>query len=286
MTSAVLENTSAAAQSLLLHGVIGLLLVYGLQFSSEPIQPKFPNAIQAVVVDTSAMRAAQQQRSDAKTQVLRDAAAERRRQEQDQQAKRKAEAERKAQELEKVRQAQVQRQQAEDARSQRLADERKRNQELAEKQADLKAQREKIVAERKKQQQDLAATQAQREAEEQANSKALEDQRRQQLFDAENQQRQADQDLTKMEEWVGLIAAMVRQNWRKPPTARSGERCRVKVSQLPGGDVISATVAPGCNVDEVTKRSIVDAVLRSEPLPYQGFERVFRRQLTFEFVVD
>lgn len=282
MTTAVLDNTSAAAQSLLLHGVLGLLLVFGLRFTSETIQPKFPNAIQAVVVDTSAMRQAQQQRKEAAQQVLREAATDRRRQEQE----RRAEAERKRAEQEKIRQAQAERQKAEDARQQRLDAERQKNEELAQRQAELKAQREKIVAEREKQQRDLAAIQAQREAEADARSKELEQQRREQLLLAENQQRQAEQDLTKMEEWVGLIAAIVRQNWRKPPTAPIGERCRVNVSQLPGGDVISATVAPGCNVDEVTKRSIVDAVLRSEPLPYQGFERVFRRQLTFEFVVE
>ncbi len=286
MSTAVLDNGSAAAQSLLLHGAIGALMVFGLRFTSETIEPKFPNAIQAVVVDTSALRAAQQQRKEAATQKLRDAATARRREEKNRQLAAEAEAERKKVEQEKVKQAQIQRKQAEDARQQRLADERKRNEELAKKQADLKAQREKLVAEREKQQENLAAIQAQREADAQAKERAIEDARRQQLLDIENQQRQNDQDMTKMEEWVGLIGAMVRQNWRKPPTARTGERCRVNVSQLPGGDVISATVAPGCNVDEVTKRSIVDAVLRSEPLPYQGFERVFRRQLTFEFVVE
>ncbi|MFK7956420.1 MAG: cell envelope integrity protein TolA [Lysobacterales bacterium] len=286
MSTAILNNGSAAAQSLLLHGAIGLLLVFGISFSSETIEPKFPNVIQAVVVDTSAMREAQQQRKDAATQKLRDAATQRRREERERQLASQAEMERKKAEQDKVKQAQAQRQLAENARQQRLADERQRNEDLAKKQADLKAQREKLVAEREKQQENLAAIQAEREADAQAKDRAIEDARRQQLLDLENQQRQSDQDLTKMEEWVGLIAAMVRQNWRKPPTARTGERCRVNVSQLPGGDVISATVAPGCNVDEVTKRSIVDAVLRSEPLPYQGFERVFRRQLTFEFVVE
>ncbi|MEM6937671.1 MAG: cell envelope integrity protein TolA [Pseudomonadota bacterium] len=286
MSTALVYDGSAAAQSLLLHGVIGVLLVFGLRWTSETIEPKFPNAIQAVVVDTSAMREAQQQRKEAAQQKLRDQAAERRRQEQARQAEAQAEAERKRVEQEKVRQQQADRQRADDLRQQRLAQERERNEALARKQAALKAEREKLAAEREKQQRDLAEIQAQREADALAREKAIEDARRQQLLDIENQQRQAQQDLTKMEEWVGLIAALVRQNWRKPPTARSGERCRVNVSQLPGGDVISATVAPGCNVDEVTKRSIVDAVLRSEPLPYQGFERVFRRQLTFEFVVD
>ncbi|MEM9530985.1 MAG: cell envelope integrity protein TolA [Pseudomonadota bacterium] len=275
MGTAAFDNSSAALQSLALHGVIGVLLVVGVRFSSETIEPRFPNAIQAVVVDISAINEARQQARQAEQQKLRAAAADRRRQ-----------AQARAEEQARLERQQLERQAAEDARQQRLLDERRRTDELAQKQADLKAQRERIAAERAQQQKDLDAIRQQREADALAKEKALEDARRQQLYDLENQERLASEDVTKMQQWVGLIAALVRQNWRKPPTARVGERCRVRVNQLPGGDVISATVAPGCNVDEVTKRSIVDAVLRSEPLPYQGFERVFRRQLTFEFVVD
>ena len=272
--SVLLDRSVALLQSLVIHGLLLAGLLVGLDMTAEPIQPKFPNVIQAVVVDTSAIVQAREEKKAAEQQVLRDAAIERRRE-----AERLAEVKRRQQAAIDARREE-QNQQAE-----RQAQERRRPAELEARQKQLQEQRAQVVAEREKQR-DLELAQAQRQAEEQRKREELEAQRLQQLVALEDQQRQSSEDMTKLEEWVGLIGALVRQNWRKPPTASSGARCRVLVNQLPGGDVISASVAPGCQVDEVTKRSIVDAVLRSEPLPYKGYERVFRRQLTFEFVVD
>lgn len=275
MNASLADRGTALLQSLAIHALLLAGLVYGLDMTAETIQPRFPNVIQAVVVDTQAIVAARQERKAAEQKVLRDAAIERRREQERAEAERRREAE-----------AIAARREVETEQARRMADERRRQAELEQRQKELQAQREQVRAEREKQQRDLEAAQAARQEEEKRRQQALEEQRRQQLLALEDQQRQSSEDLTKLEEWVGLIGALVRQNWRKPPTAASGARCRVLVNQLPGGDVISASVAPGCRVDEVTKRSIVDAVLRSEPLPYKGYERVFRRQLTFEFVVD
>lgn len=270
-----LDNGAALLQSLAIHAVLLAALVVGLDLSSETIQPKFPNVIQAVVVDSQAIIQAREDKREAEREVLRQAAIERRREIERAEAQRQREAE-----------AIEQRRQAQNEQARQLAAERQKQAELERRQKELAAERERIRAEREQQQRELQAAQARRQAEEEKRLQQLEQQRRQQLLALEDQERQAREDQTKLEEWVGLIGALVRQNWRKPPTAASGARCRVLVNQLPGGDVISASVAPGCRVDEVTKRSIVDAVLRSEPLPYKGYERVFRRQLTFEFVVD
>jgi colicin import membrane protein len=59
--------------------------------------------------------------------------------------------------------------------------------------------------------------------------------------------------------------------------------CKVNIVQLPGGDVMSAKADPSCPYDEAGRRSIVYALLRAQPLPYQGFEDVFQRNLTFTF---
>jgi colicin import membrane protein len=59
--------------------------------------------------------------------------------------------------------------------------------------------------------------------------------------------------------------------------------CQVHIVQLPGGDVMSATVDPSCPYDEAGRRSVENAVLRTKTLPYAGFESVFRRNLTFTF---
>lgn len=59
--------------------------------------------------------------------------------------------------------------------------------------------------------------------------------------------------------------------------------CRIAITQLPGGEVISAEVEPGCPYDDLAKRSVEAAVLKAQPLPYAGFEPVFSRKLVFTF---
>jgi len=82
---------------------------------------------------------------------------------------------------------------------------------------------------------------------------------------------------------VATIAAAVTGNWLRPPTAQAGLRCTVKVVQIPGGEVISSSLAGRCNGDEATRRSILAAVERTGVLPYRGFEDVFSREIEFIF---
>ena len=62
-----------------------------------------------------------------------------------------------------------------------------------------------------------------------------------------------------------------------------GQRCRIVIRQIPGGEVIDAKVDPSCPYDERGRRSIEAAVLKAQPLPYAGFESVFARTLTLNF---
>lgn len=82
------------------------------------------------------------------------------------------------------------------------------------------------------------------------------------------------------------IRQAVQQNWLRPETARPGIRCFVSIVQIPGGEVIQASVSTPCNADGLTRRSIEAAVLKAQPLPYRGFESVFTRQIRFEFVYN
>jgi colicin import membrane protein len=59
--------------------------------------------------------------------------------------------------------------------------------------------------------------------------------------------------------------------------------CEVHITQLPGGAVVSAVAADSCPYDTAGKISVENAVLRSQPLPYKGFEGVFQRNLTMTF---
>jgi len=91
---------------------------------------------------------------------------------------------------------------------------------------------------------------------------------------------------TKGEEYYSAIQSQVTSNWFRPPTARPGLRCRLKIVQIPGGQVISAAISGKCNADEATRRSLTAAVERAGSLPYRGFEDVFQREIDFIFTYD
>ena len=88
------------------------------------------------------------------------------------------------------------------------------------------------------------------------------------------------------DKYYAAIQSQVTNNWFRPPTARSGLRCTLKIVQIPGGEVISAAIAGKCNADEATRRSLVAAVERAGSLPYRGFEDVFEREIDFIFTYD
>jgi colicin import membrane protein len=77
----------------------------------------------------------------------------------------------------------------------------------------------------------------------------------------------------------------VTNNWNRPDSASAGLHCRINVTQIPGGDVISVSIGSPCNADDVTRNSLEQAVKRA-PLPYQGYEKVFQRNITFNFRYD
>lgn len=71
--------------------------------------------------------------------------------------------------------------------------------------------------------------------------------------------------------------------WTRPETVPVGARCRIVIRQLPGGEVMSAEVSEPCAYDELGRRSIEAAVLKAQPLPHAGFEKVFQRTLLLNF---
>lgn len=83
-------------------------------------------------------------------------------------------------------------------------------------------------------------------------------------------------------QYLAAIQNAVTQNWLRPDNMPSVP-CVVHIVQIPGGDVLSAKVDASCPYDEAGRRSIENAVLRAQPLPYKGFESVFSRQVDFTF---
>jgi colicin import membrane protein len=86
--------------------------------------------------------------------------------------------------------------------------------------------------------------------------------------------------------YQAAIQGVVQQNWLRPDNAQSGLKCNLNITQIPGGEVIEAHVVSPCNADDLTRRSIEAAVLRAQPLPYQGYESVFSRNILFTFHYD
>ncbi|MGA8278670.1 MAG: cell envelope integrity protein TolA [Rhodanobacteraceae bacterium] len=86
--------------------------------------------------------------------------------------------------------------------------------------------------------------------------------------------------------YAAAIQAAVTQNWNRPESAQAGLHCVLRITQIPGGDVISATVSSPCNADQATRNSIEQAVMKAAPLPYQGYEKVFQRGIDFNFKYD
>jgi colicin import membrane protein len=83
--------------------------------------------------------------------------------------------------------------------------------------------------------------------------------------------------------YASALQAAITQKWVRPDNIPSGAVCRLVIRQLPGGEVIDAQVSAPCVYDEAGRRSIEAAVLKAQPLPYAGFEKVFQRQLTLNF---
>ena len=86
--------------------------------------------------------------------------------------------------------------------------------------------------------------------------------------------------------YAAAIQAAVTQNWLRPDSAQAGLRCTLRIVQIPGGEVISATVVAPCNADAATRTSIEQAVMRAAPLPYKGYEPAFRRDINFNFTYN
>jgi colicin import membrane protein len=280
-------QTKALGLALAVHVLMAAMVVLGTM-TWKPFKPPTLTGmtIEAVMVDTGAIK---KRREQAKQEAEKAAA-------------RKVETDRRAKELE----ARKERQKREDAA------EKKRQKDLATKkrEEDLRLQKMRKKQEQdrkdrlKKQQNEL--DQLRKKREEATRQRKIEEERLKQLdvhkqaeADAQRQlqaeadmQRQmaaefrAGQIATKGEEYYAAIQSQVTNNWLRPPTARSGLRCRVKIVQIPGGEVISAAISGACVADEATRRSIVAAVERAGSLPYRGFEEVFQREIDFIFTYD
>src|SRR3546814_6939505 len=64
--------------------------------------------------------------------------------------------------------------------------------------------------------------------------------------------------------YAAAIQEAVLRNWTRPENVPLGQRCRIYITQLPGGGLMSAKVDPSCPYDETGRRSVEAAVLKAK----------------------
>ena len=232
--------------------------------------------IEAVIVDTSAIR---KQREAARRAVELEEQRKLRAERLDEQRKREAE----KLEAQRKREAQDRLQKLRMERERKREDERLKQQRELD---DIRKQRQEADKQRKLEEERLKQLEARKEIERLDQLRQIEATERQRKAEAEARAFRAGQLATERDKYVATIAAVVTQNWLRPPTAKAGLNCTVHVVQIPGGEVISSNIVGRCNGDEATRRSIIAAVERTGILPYRGFEDVFDREINFNFIYD
>ena len=305
------------------HLLLAALVVLGT-LSWKPFKQHKPMAltIEAVIVDTTQLatrreEAQKEAESAQKRQELEKQRAEelekqkQREQEQEQQKQQQDELEKQKQtEAEKQKQLEAEKQKAaevdnlrrkqlEDEKKKKAAQEkleqmrkeqeRKREEERQKREKELeqvRKQQEEVEKKRKIEEERLKQLEAREKADEAAKQKQVQEDAIKAQQDRQAQSLAEGRRAEKGDEYQLAIQQLVRENWLRPPTARPGLRCTLKIAQIPGGEVISAAISGSCNADEATKRSIVAAVERIEALPYRGYEDVFAREIDFEFIYD
>jgi hypothetical protein len=71
--------------------------------------------------------------------------------------------------------------------------------------------------------------------------------------------------------YLAALRAAIRLHWGHQ---KNSQQCSLTIKQSPGGTVQSA-VAGNCVLTPQDRRSLEAAALMAQPLPYEGFERVF-----------
>lgn len=309
ITNPLFEKLRAAGLSLLVHITFVLLLVISLDWSTNVSSPAPKvNIIKAVAVDQKRVEAelnrlksedekkrkAEQAR---KKKLEKDEAKARKRRKAEE--KRLAEAKRKLKkekkrlaELEKKKKSEAKKLQQ--AEKKRLAEEKRAKAQAKKKrEAKQRAEKKRKAEEAKRVAAEKArkAEEAKRVAAEKAKKVAAEKQRKEaeaaiQQALAEEQallDRQRQQKLSGYQrDYLLQIRAKVERQWRRPPGMPAGLKCRIRVTQIPGGEVVNARIIEGSG-NSAFDQSVEKAVLKASPLPLPKDPSLFVREFDFLF---
>lgn len=255
------EDIFAGSVTIALHGLVGALLWFGMPAFFPPEKNNVV-PVQAVFLDQSRSQLSAQKQEQAR---LRAEAEARRRAEEE--ARRKAEeaARRKAEE-EARKQAEAEARRQAEAEAKRKAAE-----EAARKKAEAEARRKAEEAARKKRQQEAEQRFQEALAEEEAAIRA-----------AEKAKAQAAQDAEDRAGYANMLASYIQRHWTRPPGMEDDFSCRIRIRQLPGGQIQGYELLESCG-NTFLDASVENAIKKSDPLPLPDNPRVFERTLTLTF---
>jgi colicin import membrane protein len=261
MAESLHNHPVAVTYSIALHVVIAAVLMLGFDFSPAPRGTIQATAIQARVVDETAIR----------REMERIDTAER-------EAQEKARRDREQQRLAEERR---QRQETERAEQQRQEQLRVQREEAAkaEREREARAQREREEQERRAAEQRRREEEAQRQAEARKQEEVEADLAR--ALAAEDEARRAQQSGL-LDQYLRAIHDAIQRKWNQPLSARPGLECVINVTQIPRGDVVGVSFGR-CNGDDAVKRSIEAAVRAASPLPRPPVPSLFNRSLEVTF---
>jgi colicin import membrane protein len=260
MAGIVREHAGPLVLSVLLHATVIGLLAFGVWNLRPKPAPKPQLALEATVVDESAIEREMQKLEDEERQRE-----QQRREEQERAEQLRRERETEEQRLEEIKK---QREQEEEAERLRVAEQ---------------AKAVELAAKQKKEQDAKATAEKKRKADESRLKKEREAELKRRL--AEEERRDAAVGAGLLEQYIAQIQARVQRNWNRPVTARPGINCVVHVTQVPGGEVVGVRVGE-CNGDDSVRASIEAAVLKASPLPEPPDPALFERNLRLEFKPD
>lgn len=257
-----------------LHIALGLVLVVSLE-RDTPIAPPAaqPEPIEATVVDEDLV--------EAELERIRES--ERQREQELEAARREAEelAARRAEEQRRLEQLQADQ---ERAQQQRAAEREQQQRDLAEREARAREEQERLAElerQRRAEEERLAEIERQRQAEAERQRQAEAERQRQEAAERQRRLREAARQEA-LARYEADIRAKVERNWNRPADWPTGADCTVRVSQIPGGEVVQVRIVRSCG-DPVLDRSVENAVLRASPLPTPSDPEIFSREIEFTF---
>lgn len=73
-----------------------------------------------------------------------------------------------------------------------------------------------------------------------------------------------------------VLRQAIGQHWQAPAGAAPDSACTLELTQSPGGALVSVRTIQPCDLDPAGRDSLLAAARQASPLPYQGYQQVFR----------